>query len=181
MERSDIDTQVWQHKDRAVELTSTALNHYFTHRQIVLKKLKLAQTADQKYEKRRNLRTSIGMTEKLKAAIGILLPFQARKRNKLWGKIIELFSTKAIYEDDLFKIEEFLEKMPKEAHDIFLKLTKKDRYLKKLQTELNREGYIKTKKIIREVQKHKNPLTGMNSEDYERNLLQHLKNLLLEE
>ncbi len=70
--------------------------------------------------------------------------------------------------------------MPKDTYKDFTRRQKKDHQLQTLQQELNRDDYILAKQKIANVQKHKNPLTGLSSEDYEQNLLRHLKALLFD-
>ncbi|MCB0523815.1 MAG: hypothetical protein H6858_03410 [Rhodospirillales bacterium] len=180
MDDPDTNRELWAYKDQAVELTNTALGHYDIHRQIVLKKLNLARKAALASEKKRS-RLSPGSLWKWLKTFSLNSLSSEKKEHDVWGEIIGLFSTNILYEDDLFQIEALLEKMPKQTYQVFLDLLKQDKDYAFLNKNLKRDAYQQAKKKIENVQRHKNPLTGLSPEDYERGLLRHLKSLLLTE
>lgn len=167
----------WAEKDNAASLMKTTLQHYATHRKVVLRKLALAQKAAAAHSKEQSLSEAKGFLGKMKAKIAP----EETEVNPLWSEITLLFSVKTIYEDDLFYIEELLAKMPAAMKTHFQSICSDDKELRELTNELDHDGYRAAKERITEVQKFENPITGLGPDDYEDSLLQHLKTLLFGE
>jgi archaellum component FlaC len=164
----------WSEKDQAINLTQVALKYYAVHKNVVLRKLQLTQIATQKHDKQRTLNGASSTVERLK----IKLFYKTPTTNNLWHNIIELFSSRMIYEEDLLYIEELLSSIPKEINKRRQELESKDKTLNNLLQNLDTDEYQKAKKKIKSVQRHKNPLTGLTPDQYEINLLRQLKSIL---
>lgn len=170
------NSNIWQEKNNASGLTMETLGHYIIHRQIVLRKLELAQNVTAGMRKSDALKESKNIFEWLK----IFFFYKLEAIDTQWNEIIDLFNHKVVYEDDLFYIEELLAKIPQDTRVLLDKAVAKDRKASGLQKKIKTEQYREAKQRIKRVQDEANPLTGLTAEGYEQDLLRHIKDVLFQ-
>jgi len=181
MVKSPENNAVWSEKESAMHLTHTVLHHYAHHRFVVLRKLELAQKASALCKKREELNKAQSFFEKIKVQYTSIMPVKDQDKNSMWVEIMQLFSQKTILEDDLFFMEEMLEKMPKSVKSVYEEMIHKDKRLNILMKQVDEPAYKEAKKRIKAVQNHKNPMTGVEQAEYEDNFLQQIKSVLFSE
>lgn len=138
----------------ALELIAThVLEHYLKHHQVVLKKLEHARTA-----------TSQSIQENKAPAQEIQ---EALPYDMVWEKIIDMFRVGGMSEAELNEIEKILGSVPRAIKIIYDVLVKQDAFLQALITELQSEHYIRAIEYTRQVQKKKNPMTGLTGDYYD--------------
>lgn len=138
--------------DQNKALTTTVLEHYLKHHELVLKKLILVQKATQ---------MSIDKLALLSSATS------PDEFDTIWDETIEMFKNCGISEEELFAIEDVLVKTPKSIKDHYQTMVDEDLSIQTLLKEIDREKYEQAMDAIKEVQGKSNPMTGLGPEEYE--------------
>jgi len=179
-EQQNYDPAIWNERENASSLTEVSLSNYVAHRRIILRKLELTQKAVLEHEKRKALSAAKNFFEKAK----IWLSFDASNSTmfKMWGEVIQVFTSRTVFESDLYDIDKLLDLTPMAIKVLLKEYQDADNKYKKLISEFNEAEYLQAKKRIEKIQKHYNPLTGLSGEEYLSNsdLLRQLKALMFE-
>lgn len=176
----DIDTDtLWKERETAETLTCSALNHYAIHRQIVLQKLILAHKSMQERKRERILKKFPSFVRPF--VPNFFLRGKEDTTEKLWLDILHHFKSTLVGENDLFRIEELLEKISGDVKERYTGLIGCDKTLKKLTPQLKTDEYRLVKKRIQTVQKAAAPLSPPSDEDSTDKFLSQLKSALFEE
>ncbi len=147
-------------QEEAFSLTNMLLEHYMRHHEIVLMKLKFAQSATKKcIDDVRETHAKIKSHDN--TSIHAFKDF-----DKMWETILETFIQGGISEEELFKIEKLITSVPKDIKKHYDDLSAQDKTFLTLVESLNSSAYQKAKERVEKIQKLPNPLNGKSSEDY---------------
>lgn len=132
------------------DLTSIVLSYYLKHHDLVLRKLKHAQTATKE-----SLKIIEAADKK-----------HTQSLEHLWADILNLFEKFAPSEDELFQIEALLGKMPKTTKELYDKLVENDKAIQVLIEQMSTDTYLEAVKTITKIQSKPNPMSGLGPEEY---------------
>ena len=147
----------WPNEMESEHLTNVLIEHYLKHHEIVLSKLKFAQTAT---------KTAIDhVREKIKGVDrDNIQNFQ--DFDKMWQETIAMFVEGGMSEDDLFKIESIITTIPADIKEHYDELSQADKEFVSLVASLNTEAYKKARDQVGELQSHPSPYNGKTPEDF---------------
>ncbi len=133
-------------------LTTTVLDHYLKHHELVLKKLLLVQKA-----------TQISIEKLTRLASGA----SPEEFDTIWDETIEMFKNCGVSEEELFAIEDVLVTIPKAIKDPYQTMIDEDDSVQALLKQINRQEYEKAMVAIKKVQSKTNPMSGLGPDEYE--------------
>lgn len=150
----------WPNEEESLSLTHLLLDHYVKHHELVLMKLKFAQSATRKsIDQIRNVHEKIKdvTTNNIK---------EFKDFDTMWEDVISMFLEGGLSEDSIFKVEDLITKMPKEIEDHYNDLNQSDKNFITLVESLNRNAYQKALEKVVQFQKQPNPFSGKTSEHF---------------
>ncbi len=139
----------WPPAEESEELLHTLFEHYIQHSEILLKKLRHAQTA-----------TKQSMDE------GEGKQDQLSDFERMWQEIIDLFLGSGLSETDIYAIEKLITTIPDDIGQHYKKLSEQDESLKELVKNLDPETYKKASNVATKLQDKPNPLSGLSAQNY---------------
>lgn len=148
------DAESWPDEEEGASLTDMLLDHYLRHHEVVLKKLKFAQSATKQcIEEIRNVHEK--MRDRDNTNIHEFTDF-----DKMWEDIIGLFVDGGLSEDELFKIESLITTVPQDIKIQYDSLSQQDKSFLALVESMNSIAYKKAKERVMKLQSRPSPLTG---------------------
>lgn len=155
------DAPEWPNEQDSEKLTKTLLEHYMKHHEIVLSKLKFAQTATKTcIDEVRQVQERVKGLDK--ESIKDFHDFDA-----MWQEIISLFVQGGISQEELFEIEKLVTAIPKDIKTHYDELTQEDKDFLALVESLNTAAYHKARERVSELQAQPSPFNGKTSQDFE--------------
>lgn len=150
----------WPSPDKANDMMEFVLDYYVRHHQVVFQKLHKAQEATIKSMEELE---ELSLEAKSPHADNLKV---ARQYDKMWDHIITLFKAHGATEEDLERIENVLQKIPRIIKRHYDVLITQDEELQRLIASLKTDEYKKTCALIEKVQSLPNPMTGIVMDEY---------------